>query len=78
MNLLIKKLSDAGTALGVSAAATFLIIAISNSLVAKASIWKSYALWLKFVSRPDIVATALLVIAVTMAVLTYQRRISGR
>lgn len=78
MNLLIKKLGDAGTALGVSAAATFLIIAISNSLVAKASIWKSYALWLKFVSRPDIVATALLVIAVTMAVLTYQRRLGGR
>ena len=78
MNPLMKRLSDAGIALAVSAAATFLIIAISNSLVAKASIWKSYALWLKFVSRPDIVATALLVIAVTMAVLTYQRRIGGR
>ena len=78
MTPLMKRLSDAGIALGVSGAVTFLIIAISNSLVAKASIWKSYALWLKFVSRPDIVATALLVIAVTMAVLVYQRRAGSR
>ena len=77
MTPLMKRLSDAGIALGISAAATFLIIAISNSLVAKASIWKSYDLWFRFVSRPDIVATAVLVIAITMAVLTYQRR-TGR
>ena len=77
MTPLMKRLSDAGIALGVSAAATFLIIAISNSLVAKASFWKSYDLWFRFVSRPDIVATAVLVIAITMAVATYQRR-TGR
>ncbi len=77
MTPLMKRLSDAGIALGVSALATFVIIAISNSLVAKASVWKSFDLWVKFVSRTDIVATALLVIAVTMAVSTYQRR-TGR
>ena len=77
MTPLMKRLSDAGIALGVSAAATFVIIAISNSLVAKATLWKSFDLWVKFVSRPDIVATALLVIGVTMAVSTYQRR-TGR
>jgi cytochrome c biogenesis factor len=77
MTPLMKRLTDAGIALAVSAAATFLIIAISNSLVAKASVWKSFDVWAKFVSRPDIVATALLVIGVTMAVSTYQRR-SGR
>ena len=77
MTPLMKRLSDAGIALAVSAAATFVIIAISNSLVAKATLWKSFDLWVKFVSRPDIVATAVLVIAITMAVSTYQRR-TGR
>ena len=77
MTPLMKRLSDAGIALCVSAAATFVIIAISNSLVAKGSVSKSFDVWFKFVSRPDIVATALLVVGVTMAVATYQRR-TGR
>ena len=74
MTPLMKKLSDAGIVLAVSAGVTFLIIAIANSLVSKGSLWKSYLVWLKFVSRPDIVATTLLVIAITMVVTAYQRR----
>ncbi len=74
MTPIMKKLSDAAIVLGVSAGVTFLIIAIANSLVAKGTLWKSYAVWLKFVSRPDILATTLLVIAVTMAVTAYQRQ----
>ncbi|MGE3711515.1 MAG: hypothetical protein AB7G35_17830 [Hyphomicrobiaceae bacterium] len=60
--------------LGVSAVVAFLIIAASNSLVARGTVWKSYAVWQNFVSRPDIVATSLLVIVVTMAVGAWQQR----
>lgn len=73
MTPLIRKLSDFAIVLGVSAAISLLIITISQSLVAKATIWKSYQAWLGLVSRPEIITTALLVIAVTMAVATYQQ-----
>lgn len=73
MNPLIKKLGDFGIVLLVSAAISLAIIAASNSLVAKATFWKSYQVWLAFVSRPDIIATTLLAIAVTMAVAAYQQ-----
>lgn len=73
MTPLIRKLSDFAIVLAVSAGIAFLMIAVSNSLVSKATIWKSYAVWLNFVSRPDIVATTLLAVAVTMAVATYQQ-----
>ena len=58
--------------LAVAAGVAFLIIAASNSLVAKVGIWKSYAIWIAFISRPDIVATTCIAIVVTMAVSAYQ------
>lgn len=73
MSPMMKKLSDFAIVIGVTAGISLLIITIANSLVAKAPIWKSYALWLAFVSRSDIVATSLMAIAVTMAVAAYQQ-----
>ncbi|MGE0628620.1 MAG: hypothetical protein AB7O43_12410 [Hyphomicrobiaceae bacterium] len=70
----MRRLSDVAIVLGVSAVVAFLIIAASNSLVARGTVWKSYAVWQNFVSRPDIVATSLLVIVVTMAVGAWQQR----
>ena len=74
MTPLMRRLSDVAIVLGVSAVVAFLIIAASNSLVARGTVWKSYAVWQNFVSRPDIVATSLLVIVVTMAVGAWQQR----
>lgn len=68
---LLKRLTDFAIILAVSAAAAFVIIASGNSLVAKASIAKSYSLWWSFVTRPDIVVTTLLAVIVTMAVSNY-------
>ena len=68
---LLKRATDIAIILAVSAAIAFLLIAASNSLVAKTGIWKSYAVWLNFISRPDIIVTSVLAIIVTMAVSNY-------
>jgi hypothetical protein len=65
---LLKRLTDIAIVLAVSAAIAFVIIASGNSLVAKATLAKSYAMWWSFVTRPDIVVTTVLAVIVTMAV----------
>jgi hypothetical protein len=73
MPALMKRLTDIAIILAVASGIAFLIIASANSLVAKIGIWKSYSIWLAVISRPDIVVTTLLTIAVTMAVLAYNQ-----
>ena len=68
---LLKRLTDIAIILAVSAAIAFIIIASGNSLVAKTTLAKSYAMWLSFVTRPDIVVTTILAVIVTMAVGDY-------
>lgn len=68
---ILKRATDIAIILAVSAAIAFVIIAGSNSLVAKSSLWRSYSVWLSFISRPDIIVTSLLAIIVTMAVGNY-------
>ena len=73
MPQLVKRVTDIAIILAVSSGLAFLIIAGANSLVAKTGIGKSYYIWLSFVSRPDIVVTTLLAMAVTMAVTAYNQ-----
>ena len=73
MPLLVKRITDLAVILAVSSGLAFLMIACANSLVTKTGIWKSYAMWLAVISRPDIVVTTLLTIAVTMAVLAWNQ-----
>ena len=72
----LKRLTDFAIILAVSAAVAFVIIVSGNSLVAKSSLARSYAMWWSFVTRPDIVVTTMLAIIVTMAVSHYNT--SGR
>ncbi len=74
---LLKRLTDLAIILAVSAAIAFVIIASGNSLVAKTTLARSYAMWLSFVTRPDIVVTTILAVIVTMAVGHYNSG-SGR
>ncbi len=67
----LKRLTDIAIILAVSAAIAFVIIASGNSLVGKTTLVKSYAMWLSFVTRPDIVVTTVLAVIVTMAVSHY-------
>lgn len=73
---LLKRLTDLAIILAVSAAIAFIIIASGNSLVAKTTIAKSYAMWWSFVTRPDFIVTTILAVIVTMAVGHYNA--SGR
>ena len=73
MTPLVKRLIDIAIILAASSGIAFLIIAGANSLVAKIGIWRSYYIWLSFISRSDIVVTTLLTMAVTMAVIAYDR-----
>lgn len=68
---LLKRATDVAIVLAISAAIAFVIIAGANSLVAKTGFWRSYNVWLGFISRPDIIVTSLLAIVVTMAVGNY-------
>ena len=68
---LLKRLTDVAIILAISAAIAFVIIASGNSLAAKTSLAKSYAVWLAFITRPDIVVTSILAVIVTMAVSNY-------
>ena len=68
---LLKRLTDVAIILAVSAAIAFVIILSGNSLVAKTTIARSYAMWWSFVTRPDIVVTTILAVIVTMAVSNY-------
>ncbi len=68
---LLKRLTDVAIIMAVSAAIAFIIIASGNSLVAKASIARSYGMWVSFITRPDIVVTTILAVIVTMAVSHY-------
>jgi hypothetical protein len=67
----LKRLTDVAIILALSAAIAFIIIASGNSLVAKTTLAKSYAMWWNFVTRPDIVVTTVLAVIVTMAVSHY-------
>ena len=73
MPQLVKRITDIAIILAVSSAIAFLIIAGANSMIAKTTIWKSYYIWLSFISRSDIVVTTLLAIAVTMTVTAYNQ-----
>lgn len=73
MTPLVRKLSDLAIVLAVTAGLSFIFIAVSNSLVAKATLWKSYNAWLGLISRPDIIVTTIIAVIVTMAVSTYQQ-----
>ncbi len=68
---MLKRATDIAIILALSAAISFAIIAGANSLVAKIGFWKSYQVWLTFITRPDIVVTSILAIIVTMAVSNY-------
>lgn len=68
---LIKRATDVAIILAISAVIAFAIIAGANSLVAKVGFWKSYQIWLSFISRPDIIVTSVLAVIVTMAVSNY-------
>ena len=68
---LLKRLTDVGIILAVSASIAFIVIAGGNSMVAKATLGKSYTMWMNFVTRPDIVVTTILAVIVTMAVSNY-------
>ncbi len=68
---LLKRATDIAIILAVSAVISFMIIAGANSLVAKVGFWKSYQVWVTFVTRPDIIVTSVLAIIVTMAVSNY-------
>jgi hypothetical protein len=68
---LMKRLLDFAVILAAISGIAFLMIAGANSMVAKTTLWKSYMMWLTFISRSDIVFTTLLTIAVTMAVAAY-------
>jgi anti-sigma-K factor RskA len=74
MTPLVKRLTDVAIVMAISAGIAFAIIAAANSLAAKMTLWRSYNLWLSVITRPDIIATSLLAIMVTMAVITYQQR----
>ena len=74
MTPLVKRLTDVAIVMAISAGIAFAIIAAANSLAAKMTLWRSYNLWLALITRPDIIATTLLAILVTMAVATYQQR----
>ena len=73
---LLKRLTDIAIILAISAAIAFVIIAGGNSLGAKATLARSYAQWIAFITRPDIVVTTLLAVIVTIAVL--QHNLIGR
>ena len=73
MTPLVKRIIDVAIILAASSGIAFLIIAGANSMIAKISIWKSYYIWLSFISRSDIVVTTLLTVAVTMAVAAYNQ-----
>lgn len=74
---LLKRLTDIAIILAVSAVIAFVIIASGNSLAAKATLAKSYGIWIAFVTRPDIIVTSILAVIVTMAVHNYNQT-SGR
>lgn len=65
---LLKRLTEVAIILAVSAAIAFVIIASGNSLVAKTTLARSYAMWWAFITRPDIIVTTILAVIVTMAV----------
>lgn len=71
INYILKRATDIAIILAISAAIAFAIIAGANSLVAKVGFWKSYQVWLAFITRPDIVVTSILAVIVTMAVANF-------
>jgi hypothetical protein len=73
MTPIIRRASDIAIVLALTAAISFVIILSANSLVAKTTVAKSYAIWLGFITRPDIVVTTLLAILVTMGLAAYHR-----
>lgn len=73
MTPLIRKLSDFAIVLAVSAGISLLVVVVGQSWAAKSTVWRSYQIWLGKISQPDIIATALLAVAVSMAVAAYQQ-----
>lgn len=73
MTPMIRRLSDFAIVLAVSAGISLLVVVIGQSWAAKSTVWKAYQLWLSKITQPDIIVTALLAIAVTMAVIAYQQ-----
>jgi len=72
MTPLVKRFRDIAIILAVIAGIAFLMILSGNSLTSKMSLMRAYSVWFGVVTRPDIVVTTLLSIAVTMGWAAYQ------
>lgn len=70
---LMKRVLQIGIAVGLTAAAIFMLMASNGMLQAKAPVMKIIPVWLAFVSRGDILATMILTAAVTVAVVYWMR-----
>lgn len=69
-----RRAAEVGATLAICAGLVLLIMLCANALQSRIGVWQSVNAWLAFIRRPDIVATALLTVVVTMMVAAVQNR----
>jgi hypothetical protein len=73
MSPLMRKGLDVVIAIGLTAAAVFVIVVSNSFLMARGSSWQGLRLWYAFVLRPDILGMVVLTALVTVAYFTWQQ-----
>ncbi len=76
MSPLSKRLTDAGIIVGLTAAATFIIVVTASFLTSKGGYWQGVSLWLGLIKRTDILGTMILTALVGAGYAFWQQ--SGR
>jgi ABC-type sulfate transport system permease subunit len=72
----MRKALDILTAIGLTAAAFFVIVVANSFLMARGGYSQGFRLWYSFILRPDILGTIVLTALVTMAYVFWKQ--SGR
>ncbi|MEZ5852468.1 MAG: hypothetical protein R3D68_17690 [Hyphomicrobiaceae bacterium] len=76
MSPLSKRLTDVGIIVGLTAAATFVIVVTASFLTSRGGYWQGVNQWLGLIKRTDIVGTAILTALVAIGYGFWQQ--SGR
>jgi hypothetical protein len=74
----MRKALDVLTAVGLTAAAFFIIVVSNSFLMSQGNYSRGFSLWYAFILRPDILGTVVLTAAVTFAYVWFWKGSGGR
>jgi hypothetical protein len=72
--VMMQRVLDVAAAIGLTAAAVFVIVTVNAFLMTRGGSFAGFRLWYAFIGRPDILGTMVLTALITFLYLAWQQR----